>query len=225
MLVWSTFTVVAGLTSNWCMISDPIAKFFIGSPVRWTSWVLLGSSIAITIASVLITIYYTYWHNRWVNTPMIIIAIVFYFFGGLAFISAFFYNLKLMVIDMKRARGIPVDDGKKKRVAGVGDSDEETDEEDADEYRNEDNNNNREKEDAEEKLDELYAMRAAGNPYMATTQSVDNESETGGKRDFRKKNIQLKPRNLLDTSYQNALNSSVNYSPDQSLNNTTNSKK
>lgn len=127
-----------------------------------------------------------------------------------------------MVIDMKRARGIPVDDGKKKRA--VSDSDEETDEE---EYRNEDYvDNNNEKEDAEEKLDELYAMRAAGNPYMATTQSVvDNESETGGKRDFRKKNIQLKPRNLLDTSYQNALNSSVNQSPDQSLNNTTNSKK
>jgi hypothetical protein len=104
LLVWATFSVVCGLITNWLMIIDPVAKFFVGSPVRWTFWVMVVSSIAITIASILITIYYTYWHNRFVNTPMIIIAIHFYFFGGIAFIVAFVLNLRKMNNDVKVAK-------------------------------------------------------------------------------------------------------------------------
>lgn len=51
--------------------------------------------------------------------------------------------------------------------------------------------------------------------------ATENASETGSradlKKDFRKKVTQMKPRTLMNTS------SSINYTPNQSLNNTVNS--
>ena len=85
-----------GIISNCMMVNDPISKSFIGSPPRATSWILFGSTISLIIASDAITVYYTYWHNRFVNTPLIVIAIVFYFFGGITFIVCLIRNFRYM---------------------------------------------------------------------------------------------------------------------------------
>lgn len=104
-----------------------------------------------------------------------------------------------MIIDINRVRKGPQAEETEEET---GDEDEDENEEDQD------------------KLDELYAAKSV-NPYLATTQSVESEGE--GKKDFRRKVTQLKPRNLLDTSYQNTLNTS--YSDQSSFNTTNNSKK
>lgn len=188
MLVWSAMSVVLGLITNWLMISEPLARFFVGSPVRWTFWVMLVSSILITIASMLITVYYTYWHNRFVNTPMIIIAVHFYFFFGLAFIIAFVLNIKKMLVDVHRAKY-----GTKVRTVSSSSSEDEGDDDD--------------QEIIKQKPDEIERARidddsaAMANPYMQTV-SIEDKSEM--RRDFRKKVVQMKPRNLLNTSYQNS---------------------
>jgi hypothetical protein len=95
-----------GLGTNFAMQAEPLTKHFIGAPaVRWTSWVLLASIAMLVIASDFITVYYTYWHNRWVNTPLIIIAIIFYFFGGLAFIYTLYTNINFMNVVIAKANG------------------------------------------------------------------------------------------------------------------------
>lgn len=96
LLIFGFFSFIFGLISNFMMIVDPRSKHFLGAPPRWSSWLLLGSIIALTIASDLMTIYYTYWHNRYVNTPLIIISIILFFFGPIAFFYSLYYNIKQM---------------------------------------------------------------------------------------------------------------------------------
>lgn len=210
MLVWSVFTVIFGLLSNWLMINDPLYKHLIGSPVRWSSWLLLVSTIAITIASVLITIYYTYWHNRWVNTPMIIIAINFYFFGGIAFIVSLYLTVKHFNIDVKTAKYGPqaIESGDEEEGGGEGEGESKDDEE----YLRE----------ADDKVDELYASKNANPLNSSNLETGSNADSDTGKKDFRKKVTQLKPRNLINSSYQNVVNNSN--VQNQSLNNTASVK-
>ena len=96
MLVVGFLCFLFGMISNCMMVNDAVSKSFIGSPPRPTSWILLASIISLIIASDAITVYYTYWHNRFVNTPLIVIAIVFYFFGGIAFIVCVIRNFRYM---------------------------------------------------------------------------------------------------------------------------------
>jgi hypothetical protein len=68
------------------MLTDPARKQVLGSPFRKETWALIISIVLLVIASYMITLYYTYWHNFYVNTPLIVIAVVFYFFGSIGFI-------------------------------------------------------------------------------------------------------------------------------------------
>lgn len=63
-------------------------KFILGSPLRTSTRILIVCFVLLVVASDCITVYYTYWANRWVNTPLIIVAIVLYFFAGIGFLSA-----------------------------------------------------------------------------------------------------------------------------------------
>lgn len=63
-------------------------KNILGSPLRNSTKILIVCLLLLIIASDLITCYYTYWANRWVNTPLIIIAIILYFFAGIGFLVA-----------------------------------------------------------------------------------------------------------------------------------------
>lgn len=67
-------------------------------------------------------------------------------------------------------------------------------------------------------IDEIYAKSA----YEQTTRAVD-ESEM--RRDFRKKVVQMKPRNVLNSSYSNVVTTNTttnnNTSLNESVNNTT----
>jgi hypothetical protein len=99
-------SLLLGLATNFAMQAQPLSRHFIGSPaVRWTSWLLLASIILIVIASDAITVYYTYWHNRWVNTPLICIAIIFYFFGGIGLIYTLYANVVFMNMMIAKANG------------------------------------------------------------------------------------------------------------------------
>ena len=94
LLSTGTLSVLLGLISNWLVSTDSSSKHFIGSPPRLYSWILLISIISLIIASILMAIYYTYWHNRWVNTPLISISIILFFFGSIGFIVSLTKNLR-----------------------------------------------------------------------------------------------------------------------------------
>jgi hypothetical protein len=101
LLVLGFLSFIIGLLSNWLMLTDPLSKHFIGSPPRLWSWILLASIISLILASDLMTIYYTYWHNRYVNTPLISISFVLYFFGSIGFIVSILKNINQMKIMKK----------------------------------------------------------------------------------------------------------------------------
>ena len=92
-LLCMSFTCfVCGMLSNTLMTYNSEYKHFLGSPIRKCSYVLLVSIILIIIAAALMTSYYTYWHNRWVNTPLISVSISFFIIGGIAFYFAMRHN-------------------------------------------------------------------------------------------------------------------------------------
>lgn len=86
LLSLSVLFFILGLVSNYFMSTDSENKRILGSPFHRSTYALIGSFFGLVVASDLITMYYSYWHNRWVNTPMIIIAIILYFFCGIGFI-------------------------------------------------------------------------------------------------------------------------------------------
>ncbi|RNA02882.1 hypothetical protein BpHYR1_042857 [Brachionus plicatilis] len=94
------FSFIFGLISNYMMVQDPLSKHFIGSPPRLASWILLASIFGLIIASDLMTIYYTYWHNRFVNNPMIALSIILFFFSPIAFVWSILRNFS----EMKKMR-------------------------------------------------------------------------------------------------------------------------
>ncbi len=88
LLVLGVLFVIIGLISNYLMLTNPDRKNILGSPFRKVTWALIASIVLLVIASYLMTLYYTYWHNFYVNTPLIVISVVFYFFGGICFIAS-----------------------------------------------------------------------------------------------------------------------------------------
>lgn len=72
---------IIGSLSNYIMINSRTAKHFIGSPIRIWSWLMFVGVFFIVVSSNCIAIYYIYWHNRFVNTPLIITGIILEFFG------------------------------------------------------------------------------------------------------------------------------------------------
>jgi hypothetical protein len=93
-LVVGCLCILVGLFSNSLMKNDPTSKLFLGSPFRYVTWIMIGSLVMLVIASVCISMYYTYWHNRYVNTPLISIAIIFYFFGTIIFFWSLRFNFQ-----------------------------------------------------------------------------------------------------------------------------------
>jgi hypothetical protein len=173
------------MLTNFLMIRNPLTKHFVGSPnVRPTTWILLASIIAITIASDCITVYYTYWHNRWVNTPLIVIAIVFYFFGGIAFIVSLFQNFNLMNIEMQKAAGKYIDPKTRKQTKKAAKQRKL----DRQKFVNVPNDS------ADEDLDEPMSQAEIEKQVEeGNDQHQQNGEKTGGKN-FRKKLLKLQPR-------------------------------
>jgi hypothetical protein len=176
LLCVSVVCTVSGLVSNFFMYKDPIYKAFIGSPAHPFAWILLVSTIAIAIASILITIYYTYWHNRFVNTPLIVIAIIFYFFGGIAFIISLFKNYQRLNTAYVKKYG-PI--------------------------KKSDKSEDKKKDETEKENDELQKEEQSTQKEAneADTSIVD-ENETSlnqstNKAGFRKKLLKIKPRTDL----------------------------
>ena len=199
-LVVGFLCFIFGIISNCMMVNDPISKSFIGSPPRPTSWILFGSIISLVIASISITIYYSYWHNRFVNTPLIVIAIVFYFFGGLTFICSLIRNFRYMRAEKYKIKHGEIEYMKKfkkklykkksleeKQVKG---------EKIVTEILKFDAENN----------DELSALSKLNNQSNKSAIVLENElNETYGssysdngtiKKEFRKKNVRLAPRTV-----------------------------
>lgn len=139
LLCTGLFCVVFGMICNWVMYKDASYKHFIGAPPRWSSWLLLVSVISIILAADLMTIYYTYWHNRWVNTPLISISIIFFFFGPIFLVYSVYKNIK----EMRLIKYGPP----KKRKGDVEEGQQENDEENDEDDQNEANNNQRSDED------------------------------------------------------------------------------
>ena len=96
-LSMSILFFILGLVSNYFMSIDPDNKRILGSPFRRSTYGLVVSFFGLVVASDLITMYYSYWHNRWVNTPMIIIAIILYFFCGIGLIVSLRYICLRMI--------------------------------------------------------------------------------------------------------------------------------
>jgi hypothetical protein len=96
LLIVGFLSILFGLISNWMVSNNPSSKHLIGSPPRFYSWILLISIISLITASLLMAIYYTYWHNRWINTPLIVISIILFFFGTIAFSISLVKNIKEM---------------------------------------------------------------------------------------------------------------------------------
>lgn len=165
------FAFLFGLISNYMMVKDPLSKHFIGSPPRAASWVLLASIIGLTIASDLITIYYTHWHNRFVNNPMIAISIVLFFFSPIAFVWSVLRNfseMKQMRIKFDSEFARKIEEKKQKKY---------------------EKNKNKIQEIEEKNLDETF------NDVINTEEDFQIHDETNSlKQGFRKKNLKLKPR-------------------------------
>ena len=89
--------MVFGLICNYFMFWDRENKRILGSPLLPATKVLAVCLFLLVIASDCITVYYTFWSNRWVNTPLIIIAIILYFFAGIGALWALYticdYNM------------------------------------------------------------------------------------------------------------------------------------
>jgi hypothetical protein len=204
MLVVGALCFILGVISNLMMVNDPISKSFIGSPPRPTSWILFGSIISLIIASDAITIYYTYWHNRFVNTPLIVIAIVFYFFGGITFIVCVIRNFRYMEGERYKAKHGEIEYIKKyKRKLHKKKIAEEK------KYKSE----------IDIKPSDISSTDIQKNktPLMLENLNELNETVESGysdfgtkKKDFRKKNVRLAPRTAT-TSYLFQNNQSVNY--------------
>jgi hypothetical protein len=219
------FSVLLGLLSNALMVNEPMSKHFFGSPPRWSSWLLIASIVAIVVASVLITIYYTYWHNRFVNTPMIIISLTFYFFGFISFAFSLFYNFKQMNIAIARSKGIHLMKKKKIRrnnlpqglyLADENNYEETLNESDYDPERplprnpildayvdrNRDLDREREELSVSDYQTPTNANVIYNNPLNTSlqNQSFTNSDASGQKKDFRKKMVRLKPRNMTGST-------------------------
>jgi hypothetical protein len=176
LLCVSVVCTVSGLVSNFFMYKDPVYKAFIGSPVHPFSWILLISIIAITIASILITIYYTYWHNRFVNTPLIVIALTFYFFGGIAFFISLFKNYQRLNTAYVQKYGPIKKDEKSEGKAKV-------------ENEKESDHLQKEEQSVQKTENEIKTSIVDENQS-----SLD---ESTNKRGFRKKLLKIKPRTEL----------------------------
>jgi hypothetical protein len=96
LLICGVFMIIGGLISNLLMFRDNDSKHFLGSPPRWSSWLLLVGLVSIVIAADFLTFYYSYWHNRFVNTPFISLGIILFFFGTVFVIVGLRHNFKEM---------------------------------------------------------------------------------------------------------------------------------
>ena len=101
LLICGIFSIVIGLISNALMEKNRASKHFLGSPPRWSSWLLLCGLFFIVIAADFITFYYSYWHSRFINTPFIISSIILFFFGLLFVAIGLRKNIKVMKIQYK----------------------------------------------------------------------------------------------------------------------------
>jgi hypothetical protein len=105
LLVCGLFSIIIGLISNTLMESNRESKYFLGSPPRCASWLLFIGLFFIVVAADFITFYYSYWHNRYINTPFIISSIILFFFGFLFVIVGLRRNIKLMKKQYKLVDG------------------------------------------------------------------------------------------------------------------------
>jgi hypothetical protein len=96
LLICGVFLIIGGLISNFFMYRNNDSKHFLGSPPRWSSWLLLVGLVSIVIAADFITFYYSYWHNRFVNTPFIALSIVLFFFGTIFVVVGLRHNVRVM---------------------------------------------------------------------------------------------------------------------------------
>jgi glucan phosphoethanolaminetransferase (alkaline phosphatase superfamily) len=101
LLICGIFAIVIGLISNALMEKNRESKHFLGAPPRWSSWLLLCGLIFIIIAADFITFYYSYWHNRFINTPFIITSIILFFFGIIFVCVGLKKNMTFMKIQYK----------------------------------------------------------------------------------------------------------------------------
>ncbi|CAF1031610.1 unnamed protein product [Brachionus calyciflorus] len=170
LLILGFFAFIFGLISNLMMIQDPLSKHFVGAPPRAASWILLASIFGMTIAADLMIIYYTYWHNRFVNNPMIAISIILFFFSPIAFVWSLVHNFNQM--NIIRANHDPEYAKKYKKKSSK------------EEFLIE----KEQVEDPNETIDEGIKNEADLQVFY--------ESSTL-KKDFRKKNIKLQPRTVL----------------------------
>jgi hypothetical protein len=174
-----------GIGTNFAIQIQPLTKHFIGSPaVRWTSWVLLVSIVMLVIASDFITVYYTYWHNRWVNTPLIIIAIIFYFFGGLAFIYTLYTNINFMNTVIAKANGTYVEKVKKAKKKPIY----------MDQGYLDEMFVHVEKEETADTAAVLLPVDLEQSVALDQAIVVDEATDPKKKKDFRKKGLKLQPR-------------------------------
>lgn len=81
LLICGVACLITGLISNAFMNINKESKYFLGAPPRWSSYLLLCGVLFIIIGADFITFYYSYWHNRFINTPFIISGIIVSFFG------------------------------------------------------------------------------------------------------------------------------------------------
>lgn len=177
LLILGFFSFVFGLMSNFMMLTDRMSKHFLGAPPRLATWVLLGSVIALVIASDLMTIYYNYWHNRFVNTPLIIVSIILFFFAPIVFVVSLIHNIKQMRIAVGKSSA----KGKEIVVKKV-------DLEAEIENRNSD-------------TDQDNSLSDNNEEFLNV---ISNQSETSSTRkDFRKKQLRLQPRNYSAPYYNN----------------------
>lgn len=161
---------ISGLISNYVMELDSSYKIILGSPFHKATYLMFVSMLFLVVASDLITLYYTYWHNRWVNTPLIIIAIILYFFGGIGLIASIHHICK-------RFRNPDYEQVKKEKIKV-----KQLQQLDESEPENEEVIN-----------DEL-------NVYSVGDYNNSELYSDNSKRDFRKKMLKLTPRLVVATS-------------------------
>jgi len=73
--------VLFGLVCNFFIVRNKRSKFILGSPKRMATLIILFGFFCLTVATDCMSIYYLYWRNRFVNTPLIITSIILFFFG------------------------------------------------------------------------------------------------------------------------------------------------
>ena len=191
LLVTGTTCVVCGMVSNYLMNRNRFFKNVLGSPLRRSSIIFIGSICSIFIASILMAIYYTYWHNRFVNTPIISVSMACYFFGTIALLV----SLRMSCTEYELIR---YSRKRQKEKRGVGDDIEEItvieneiNNVDSDEYENEESEMPTQ---ATRALALNQPQSNEANEYDANHSFSQASASETGRRDFRKKGIQLKPR-------------------------------